>query len=201
MQEKKKLAVFLGAGASKAFGLPLTREIFPLIYRHLMSNTLFQGNEKEINLLRSFIHNILPGLGKISENQYPLITDLLSLLDHAILKGYLLTSGDNMYRYEQYRYLFEKAIMEILENREDTSNRYLKIFVEWIFRHCTDQMTTIISTNYDNMLEHSLYDQLRGAGLEVHKSIDFGFDWREPGTDLAHLRPSRPLASVYKLPE
>lgn len=199
LYEKKNLAFFLGAGASKAFGLPLTREIFPLIWHQLKNKTLFQGNESEIQHLGSFIQSIFPGLEIVDEQKFPLITDLLSLLDHAILKGYLLTAGDNMYRYEQYRYLLEKAIMEILENREDTTNKYLRYFVEWIFRHCTDQMTTIISTNYDNMLEHSLYGLFRAEGLEIHKNIDFGFDWREPGTNALHLRPPNPLTSIYKL--
>lgn len=86
--ERKQSTVFLGAGASKAFGLPLTKEIFPLLIQKLENNTLFRGNMKEIELLRHFLNSLLPGLDLIQEKEYPLITDILSLLDHSIAEGF-----------------------------------------------------------------------------------------------------------------
>ncbi|HQW12997.1 MAG TPA: SIR2 family protein [Saprospiraceae bacterium] len=197
--ERKQSTVFLGAGASKAFGLPLTKEIFPLLIQKLENNTLFRGNMKEIELLRHFLNSLLPGLDLIQEKEYPLITDILSLLDHSIAEGFLLTGGDSLYRYEQYRYLFEKAILQILELKQDEANEYLKLFVEWIVEQLPHQMITIISTNYENVFEQMLYDQLKAKGRELESSIDFGFDWRDPGFNRLHMRPSDPDVSIYKL--
>ncbi len=41
-----KTAIFIGAGASKPFGFPLTNELLPKIREHIDNNQLFNGFDK-----------------------------------------------------------------------------------------------------------------------------------------------------------
>jgi hypothetical protein len=57
-------AVFMGAGASKSFGFPLTGELLPLIKREIDANTLFEDfadgprDASRLNdYLRALIHS------------------------------------------------------------------------------------------------------------------------------------------------
>jgi hypothetical protein len=62
-----RTVIFLGAGASKALGLPITREIFPMLLDRLMSQPpgdkpLFGGDTADQKCLKRCLDGILPGL-------------------------------------------------------------------------------------------------------------------------------------------
>ncbi|MBK7556863.1 MAG: hypothetical protein IPI54_00395 [Chitinophagaceae bacterium] len=95
-KKKRNIAMFLGAGASKAFNYPVTKEILNLIITDIKSGILFTDddiNDRQAELYRilvkELIINLSPGLrpafenGKTAEeNKLPLITDLLSQAEH-----------------------------------------------------------------------------------------------------------------------
>jgi hypothetical protein len=60
-------AVFLVAGASKALGLPITKDIFPMLLERLMTKPagvepLFLGDPVDQERLKRCLYAILPGL-------------------------------------------------------------------------------------------------------------------------------------------
>ncbi|MDI9312184.1 MAG: hypothetical protein QM535_18360 [Limnohabitans sp.] len=200
-------AIFLGAGASKAFGLPLTGEIFPLIIQRLKSKQLFKGNSTEQNELSNFIKRLYPGLVKIRKNKYPLITDTLSLLDHLLNTGNYFWGKSETKDIIFYKGLFEKAIFEVLEipfkknsaSHIDETPPILKQMGNWIYQNHKDIFFSIISTNYDITVEEELYSRFKDNQHPISQLVDFGINWRDPGKDKIHLRPLEPAIGIYKL--
>lgn len=114
--------VFLGAGASSALGLPLTSEILPEILSRLDAESLFEGNIRAEENRRD-LKQYLDALLKASPQKPLLITDLLSLVDHAIQQSNpLLLEEKNLgpvpYRAPldpvRFRSLLEHAIYDVL---------------------------------------------------------------------------------------
>jgi hypothetical protein len=209
MKEKivNKIVLFLGAGASKAFGLPLTGEIFPLIIEKINNKTLFDGNENEQIELQSFIGNLLPGIKKLTVTQYPMITDILSLLDHTIINGNTIWNKGKNKDLQYYRHLFEKAIFEVLDIQFSQNNKYnlgykpavLRQFTNWIFQNHKENYFSIVSTNYDIAVEQEVYNYLRESKEKIPQVVDFGVNWRDVELDFINLRPFNPKIGIFKL--
>ncbi|MGH8523806.1 MAG: hypothetical protein ACREXY_06195, partial [Gammaproteobacteria bacterium] len=64
--------------------------------------------------LRTFMNEMMPGFNRIAQSRLPLITHLLSLLDHAITSGYSVLPGRSVPDLERFRNLLEWAILDIL---------------------------------------------------------------------------------------
>lgn len=88
---KAETVVFLGAGASRALGLPLTDDILPGILRGLDRKTLFGDDFASRASLQRCLTALLPGL-KLdvapvaggSTKLLPPITDVISTIDHLL---------------------------------------------------------------------------------------------------------------------
>src|SRR5688500_8348174 len=78
-----QITFLLGAGASKAFGLPLTADIFPRIWKKIGDEEFL--DEEHRNLLKSIVRCLYPGLSiETAAKDLPGITELLSMVDHLI---------------------------------------------------------------------------------------------------------------------
>ena len=120
MLQPRGTVVFLGAGASKAFGLPLTNEILPQIVARLGGRggpPLFRG-PRQADLAMEFraaLRALYPGLDlDAAGNELPNITNVLSFIDHLILYDYPAALGFGKERLVQARRLLERGIMEVL---------------------------------------------------------------------------------------
>src|SRR5690242_5717282 len=85
----KKIAFLLGAGASKAYGVPVTAELLPLILNRIKKYTLFDDAQKR-NDLKYFLLGMMPRLLAEHEKKdkaLPLVTDILSSVDYMILNS------------------------------------------------------------------------------------------------------------------
>ena len=121
--------IFLGAGASKAVGLPLTKDILVEIVDRLESrskggNGLFRGSDRfkseaDEAALRQGLQTLYPGIDlkasrKDLKKSLPMITDVLSFLDYSILyeqPAAFKFRTDNLVR---LRRLLERGICEVL---------------------------------------------------------------------------------------
>lgn len=93
----KNIVLFLGAGASKAFGYPLTREILPNIITAINEETLFKNAGKVLAaeyrfMLKNLLISLSPGIAHYLEKRtiedkssLPLVTELLSQVDYSII--------------------------------------------------------------------------------------------------------------------
>lgn len=210
----KKIVFFLGAGASKPFGIPLTKEILPEILISIENNDLFceidggdftdaqrKSMEKDLG---NFLYRLMPGLKNIFEKYknkkadidgFPLITDILSIVDHSDEYGNNLMDG-NKKETGYYRKLLDRAIYEILADPITKDNSFLSAFSEHIDKLIKkDNEVTIITTNYDATLEYRIFSDIKDP-----KYIDFGFSWREVTSDeIIHYQPQSPKLRIYKL--
>jgi hypothetical protein len=87
-------------------------------------------------------------------------------------------------------------------DRADANEDLLRRFVDWMHDRAQegDCPLSIITTNYDVVIEKRLYARLDAA--EIPDLIDFGLSWRAvdtPGDATAKNRPSAPWLGMYKL--
>src|SRR3954468_14702971 len=175
MQEARRSVLFLGAGASRPFGFPMTAEILPEILRRLRGRDLFQevrrGRLREPGASsHDELHDLLsrfapPLFGGAVEP--PLITDLLSLVDHLLTAGNAPQPDLDLAALERLRVLLERAIAEVLAeptvpDRADANEGVLSHFVDWMHDRAErgDRQLSIITTNYDVAIEKQLYARL-----------------------------------------
>ena len=193
--------VFLGAGASRPFGVPLTAEILPALLRRLARGTLFgrgatRAGRRMFERLRAFA----PGLGRRGIEP-PLITDLLSIIDHMVASGQAAQPGLGPHELEQIRTLLERGLAEVLaapaNRRRPQNGNLLQQFTDWTLGWAESGPLTVISTNYDVVIEASLYTRLDAARLD--QQVDFGVGWYALGTGRRHGRPTRPRLRLLKL--
>lgn len=210
-------AVFLGAGASKAFGYPLTNELLPRILSRLDADTLFEGansdaeNAEDRAWFRDRLFAFLPGLADarlLSPASTDLgvgITDLLTLVDRAVVHGEA-RAGIPPESLARFRQLLERAIYEALmrenDRRAKPSALILDSFSEWLAG--LGSPASVITTNYDTAVDSRLFSfvgrgDLRKWEPRIAANMDFGFSWRSPSSGAMAARPSAAPWRLLKL--
>lgn len=112
--------IFLGAGASRAVGLPMTSDILPGILRGLQKETLFGDDAPSRAALLACLTGILPGLGPLMVNplkpglELPPVTDVISAIDHHLLTANTPLPDLKLSDLVKGRGLLERAIFEQL---------------------------------------------------------------------------------------
>lgn len=225
-RRKGNVAVFLGAGASKTFGWPLTRELLPQILRGIVDHTLFEDvriNNKRQNAsdrrrLAEALEALCPGIKltntylTTNNHRLPLVTSLLSMLDYSLSSGQALVSGLSTDEIKNARVLLERAIYETIEHGEievspnywppREPNEYTLRLVKWLDAIRSEPAVGIVTSNYDVAIERAWRFALDDMKLVDRLSIDFGFDWTWPSNSYPEKliqRPVSPKRRLYKL--
>lgn len=196
-------AIFLGAGASKTFGFPLTAEILPKIRSRLLEGGLF-GNTpsamKQEEDLHVLLRSVFPGIKEIADEGLPLITEVLSLVDYSLLSSSVSSLDLSRKRLEEFRRLLERAVVATLDWPYQNMNvpACLKKFGDWVrYLIKSGEPVSIISTNYDIAVEKEVFRHW--TITEIEDRFDFGIEWRDPSRDELHPRPKNPACRIYKL--
>ena len=224
---KGKVAVFLGAGASKTFGWPLTNELLPIILGGLIDKDLFEDvrinkkrgkNAADRKLLKKALLALCPGIIlnqkflKECKHRLPLVTSLLSMLDFSLMSGHAIVSGLTPEELTDARILLERAIYEAIAHEEEEesphywpprrSNELAPQLTQWLDRTRRDQtQVAVITSNYDVAVEQA-WGFKRSSMLHISSlGVDFGFDWTWPSSVKLKVltRPARPKRRLYKL--
>ncbi len=190
--------LFTGAGVSHAYGLPLTREILPRVWRGGHDGTL-----------GDYLRRLFPGLDALVEGDveldagrlFPLITDALSLVDHLIANNSALGKRMNGEELAEFRLLMDQAIAETLASSsaadgtgEDRAGS-LHDLARWAFSG--NEPFAMVSTNYDTLCDFALLKEARRRGIT--ERIDFGMSWRAVQSGHMVQRPAKPGLSILKL--
>jgi hypothetical protein len=179
------VVLFLGAGASRAFGYPLTKDILPLVADRLAGKTLFQLNivpavrgddAKSINAwgflndaMAAFRHDLTnllptalePQALRPPEDVTPLsVTDVLSLIDHLIASQNSPLPGFSIERLVRLRGQVQRAIATVVSTSMDKKTEAkesarLERLVSWLVAR-KKSGDAIITTNYDMVVEKPL---------------------------------------------
>ena len=204
------IALFLGAGASKPFGFPVTDEILPEILQRLRRGDLFPGERPSADPprdsareLKDLLARLLPGLFAAGVAP-PVITDVFSLLDQMIATDSALGPGVDASDLGRLRLLLERAVAEVLARPRAGARRPGSALQErlarWIHDVCGRRFVSVISTNYDFGLERRLLSRIPARAIPAR--VDFGMTWRP--ADGAVRRPAcppppRPSLAIYTL--
>jgi hypothetical protein len=220
------VAVFLGAGASKTFGWPLTNQLLPIILDGLIKDDLFEDvrinrpadNAADRALLAKALTALCPGMEltksylEKNKDRLPLVTSLLSMLDYSLSSGQSLVSGLSADETKSARVFLERAIFESIEHQETATSRnnwpprepneLATQLVQWL-----DQLrpkTTsvgVLTSNYDLAIEKA-WGFSRHLMSATDDAIDFGFDWIWPSNlypEEIISRSDSPTRRLYKL--
>ena len=197
------IALFLGAGASKPFGFPVTDEILPELLRRLGQGDLLP--DEAAGDLQALLARLLPGLF-VAGITPPLITDVFSLLDQLIGADSALGPGVDAADLGRLRLLLEQGVAEVLAEPKGGARRAGPALQErlaaWIYRTCGPgrRFISVISTNYDFGLERRLLSRFSPRSIPTR--VDFGLTWRPAHGAVrrgACPRPPRPSLAVYDL--
>lgn len=208
----KHLVYFLGAGCSKNFGYPLTNEIMPAIMQSLLKHDMFQLDDykktrKERELEKELLHYLYlfyPGLKQLNINsrtsrlQIPGITEVLSMVDHCCFYNQTPHPEMNNAHLIEMRELLNRAVVElILEYERRPMNRneeqLFNKFVEPIWQRSSEDKLSIITTNYDLLIDWEYSDLLAA------NKIDLGISYRDVESNELLYRDSEPGFNYYKL--
>src|SRR5215471_8635700 len=117
--------IFLGAGASKAVGLPLTNEILPRVLERLRDRSLFRDDADNRDRLERCLGAILPGLDirdvlnqELWQKTLPSVTDVLSGIDYLLQSSNAPMPQFGLDELACGRRLLERAIFELLVQNE-----------------------------------------------------------------------------------
>jgi hypothetical protein len=201
---RNRVAIFLGAGASKSFGLPLTSEILPLIRQECQSGDLFNGAKPaSTQTLERYLSDLLPGY-KDLRLHLPLVTDILSLIDYS-----LLVSNNPIRRIGDldllnFRELLEQAIFALIQAQDPfrNSSDSLQLLAAWLVALSRKTSLSIITSNYDMSLDSQLAAQMlrdKTEMWEIPHQFDFGFAWRDPWSGSIQHRSTIARFPFYKL--
>jgi NAD-dependent SIR2 family protein deacetylase len=205
----ENIVYFLGAGASKNFGYPLTGQIMPEIIQALKKNDLFElGNTKtgkEAKLekdLLEFLYILYPGLRNINlqkeKKHIPNITEVLSLIDHCCFYNIPPHPALCDETLMSFRQLLNRAVGELLLYYEvipytKTEEDLLKTFIGPLKKENKNAIITVITTNYDLVIDREFSKHIIGH------QVDFGIAYRDIKTSKIVFQPANPLFRYYKL--
>lgn len=204
------IVYFLGAGASKAFGNPMTNEIMPLILKRLRKHELFQldhekttKERKSEKTLMEMIYMLYPGLESVdpedeaNRDKIPSITEILSLVDHFCfynLPPHPKIAGTALL---QFKELLDRAVGELileydLEHYTPEEKQLFERFIKPIRQAKKSDRYTIITTNYDLIIDLAFKD------VCAQNKVDYGIPYRIV-EDTIYQRNPRPVLHYYKL--
>jgi hypothetical protein len=204
--------LFLGAGASRAFGYPLTSAILPHIRAGLQDNSLLplESNPRreraKMKRLREHLGTLLPAFFD-DDIELPLITDVLSLIDLLLTTGEVAVPMLSTEEMEDLRTLLEEAIIHSIEPAagEAQGGDALDLLTDWILNAVDEgPAMTVVSTNYDTVVESLVFEKIsQDPELELSSAVDLGFSWREHSTgrylETVNQPPATPRVRIFKL--
>jgi hypothetical protein len=206
---KAPLTIFLGAGASKPFGYPITRELMLTIFQQVRQGAKSRTRRHPQRRLHEFLSRLLPG-ERVSKERVPMVTGVLSLLDHSLATGQVLLPGSSIDETRELRGILERELIRTIPDHKPFNTIESGLFdnyCRWLKRlYRTRGRLGIVTTNYDMLSDLAAYHVAKVEGaiddwryVDLAKKIDFGFRWNDPYEERSFSRPENARLSLYKL--
>jgi hypothetical protein len=145
--------IFLGAGATKACGGPLTNEILPKILAQ--TPVSISGPDQRLNLLTGFLQEQFHVDAMTAPELFPGLPLLMSLLDTALERRQTFDSQWDFYQVSELRQAMELGIFDLLEKVliQAPTNNHREMLMK-IYPAGTEPC--VISTNYDLIVDTAM---------------------------------------------
>jgi NAD-dependent SIR2 family protein deacetylase len=197
----KRAIVFVGAGASRACGYPVTADILPRVIASLENGEFLSGKmfDEPIQKHAKPLVHMLRLLVPQTSGYVPQITEVLSILDHCIASGEeLFPESRDVLKLSDARWLLERAMARVIRRMHPKREAVPLDIMRWIRGLRRKFDVSILSTNYDFSLDRVLFQEM-GNWDRNYLKTDFGFTWRDPDDgELVHPSPNA-LLRLYKL--
>jgi NAD-dependent SIR2 family protein deacetylase len=195
-----RTVLFLGAGASRAFGYALTDEIMPEILARARRRSFLDGslNRRSKHAL-SRLKELHAGLSRSA----PSITEVLSLLDQGLRGDERFAASEGKMPIGYLRGFLEDAMAEILDVPLLSGRRFARPrqVTKWIRSKRYERgEVALITTNYDTSVDTEILWTLLDNWEFSYSAVDFGMPWRDLDDGLI-VPPagSDALVRLYKL--
>lgn len=179
------------------------------IMQRLHQQNLFQLEKKKTarereyeKELQFFIELLYPGLQNIDlktdRERVPNITDVLSLIDHLCFYNIPPHPVLSEEKLQHFRFLLDRAIYELLATYENIpytpkERQLLNLFTGPIKNAKRQGEVSIITTNYDLIIDHEFYDLLKA------NAVDYGMPYRNVSSSRIVFQPEQPVLRYFKL--
>ena len=207
---KKRIVLFLGAGASAPFGYPTTEAILPAILRAIAPGqkpadlpAWFKRAKRRAPQLAAVLtkglQKVLPGSTGSKLSGAASIIDVLSTLDYLIASKQSLAPEFNESELREMRRLLDLCINGTL--RGSKRKKIREDLVNWIARKTSKRArVAIVTTNYDCMFDWPLFKAIAARNKRRHlfEQVDFGTSVLSPQS-VEFNRPMRAKVAVLKL--
>ena len=202
--------VFLGAGASRPFGFPLTSDILQRIWNGLHTAKGsdswqrwggMKGRRTDARALSTFLQALLPGLthsGNLDGGTS--IIDVISLIDQMVTEGRTPHPSLTVRDVVNARRVLDRALNGVLQGKDKL--HYAHQLARWILGNATEsakRRVSVVSTNYDTVVEGALFSRLVRNGISVGGHVDLGMSWRDAFRSQLHQRPQDAHLALFKL--
>jgi NAD-dependent SIR2 family protein deacetylase len=150
---------FLGAGATKAVkeNVPLNKEMVKFIFTKLNDPHVQEYLDQLESFIASFFYSN-------DYKNYPAIEDILSLLDYNIFSKNISIKGYDNLKFRQVK----NSLVILMARALKDSLQQLDSSLTDIFCSRMNEQVTIISTNYDIVIDNALYSTLESIRYGVH---------------------------------
>jgi hypothetical protein len=139
-----------GAGASKGLGVPLAKEILPMI---LESSDIPKERSEKI---KKFLEDFAWPYGQ-KENELPTFEEVLSFLDLAIARGEVFSESFQKWKLEEIRNSFIYCLELLIESEKNKNKGNVSEYKELVSLFSPQKLPygTFITLNYDTLLDES----------------------------------------------
>lgn len=167
-----KTAIFLGAGASKADGVPVQSEIFSKYFRRLRGKVRADWRQVDLELCAYF--QVLFGIDvsscDLDKVVFPTFEEAIGILDLAAVRDETF-QGLQDKNIRLLRHYLVKLMTTVIEENPISHDNYHRQLVANLKKSGRIRDTVFVSTNYDTLLDQALVSLLPEAGLDY--GIDF----------------------------
>lgn len=173
--------IFLGAGASASDGAPVQSDLLKLYFE---SDSARLGHGDIDTELRTYFWEMfhidveLPGLDDV---KFPTFEEAIGMLDLAEIRDESFKNFDrpgvasNSGRIRKVRNYLVYALASVIKEKTGNANWHRSLVSQLDSQNITDQVS-IISTNYDILIDNSLAELL-GSDTEPGDTIDYGIEF------------------------
>ncbi len=144
----RDIVFVLGAGASNPDGVPLQKEMLPMILSGEFEEIT---NSKIGKIVAEFITDNFDF--NIKKNQFPQLEAVFGFLDYFVQHNESLNAKYTNEKIRDIKEYLIKLIHYVVNLRTDKSSHYYHLFWQTIQKHNTN--TSIITLNYDTLLEQA----------------------------------------------
>ncbi|PAW95045.1 hypothetical protein CKK33_16695 [Mucilaginibacter sp. MD40] len=177
---KKKVAIFLGAGASAADGAPIQSNIFRDYFNSLKRRKPSKEHEHELVAFFKKMFDIDVLYKNLDNINFPTFEEALGILDLADLKNEAFKELSNINlevnsgRIKFLRLYLLFLMADIINEKLQKPDTLHRVLVNNLSKDQLDQ-TTFLTTNYDILCDNALYYLNR---FETnYKKVDYGVEF------------------------